>query len=94
MTKVMRYRFRVTGTVQGVGFRYFTEKIGRDLGLTGWVENSQDGSVVGEVQGEESRLAHFTRLLQDGPITAEVDAVVCTPCAARTNEESFQIHTS
>ena len=41
------------GRVQGVGFRYTAKQLARSLGLTGWVKNEYDGTVVMEVQGRE-----------------------------------------
>ena len=41
--------FRVTGRVQGVGFRAYVQRSGQQLGLTGWVKNNADGSVSGTV---------------------------------------------
>ena len=42
------------GSVQGVGFRYTAKHLARSLGLTGWVENQWDGTVLMEVQGRET----------------------------------------
>lgn len=39
------------GRVQGVGFRYTAKNMARSLGLTGWVKNEYDGTVLMEVQG-------------------------------------------
>lgn len=41
------------GRVQGVGFRYTAKHLAYSLGLTGWVKNEWDGSVLMEVQGRE-----------------------------------------
>lgn len=41
------------GRVQGVGFRYTAKHLARSLGLTGWVKNEWDGTVIMEVQGRE-----------------------------------------
>lgn len=41
------------GSVQGVGFRYTAKHLARSLGLTGWVKNEWDGTVIMEVQGRE-----------------------------------------
>ena len=41
------------GRVQGVGFRYTAKQMARSLGLTGWVKNEYDGTVLMEVQGRE-----------------------------------------
>ncbi len=48
---LVRYRFLFTGNVQGVGFRWTNQGTARELGLTGWVLNLDDGSVEMEIQG-------------------------------------------
>ena len=48
----VRRRYRVSGRVQGVGFRYRARYAAGQLGLTGWVENEDDGTVTLEVQGD------------------------------------------
>ena len=48
----LRRRWRFTGTVQGVGFRYYARAAALHLGLTGWVANNWDGSVTLEAQGD------------------------------------------
>lgn len=50
-TEKIRYQIRFTGAVQGVGFRYTSRHIASLLGLTGWVYNEYDGSVIMQVQG-------------------------------------------
>ena len=52
----IRRRWRFTGTVQGVGFRYYARAAALHLGLTGWVANNWDGSVTLEAQGERAAL--------------------------------------
>lgn len=46
-------RITFYGRVQGVGFRYTAKHLARSLGLTGWVKNEWDGTVIMEVQGRE-----------------------------------------
>ena len=48
----VRHRIRVTGTVQGVGFRPFVHREARRLGLHGWVRNDSAGVLL-EVEGAE-----------------------------------------
>ena len=48
----VRRRYVVSGRVQGVGFRYRARYAAGQLGLTGWVENEDDGTVTLEVQGD------------------------------------------
>lgn len=50
----VRKRMTFYGRVQGVGFRYTAKHLARSLGLTGWVENQWDGTVLMEVQGREA----------------------------------------
>lgn len=49
---MIRRRYVFKGMVQGVGFRYHAKYHASALGLTGWVRNEYDGSVILEVQGE------------------------------------------
>lgn len=49
--KVVRIHYHFTGWVQGVGLRYTAKYAAQRLGLTGFVENEDDGSVTMEVQG-------------------------------------------
>ena len=67
--------FRVSGRVQGVGFRWWTSRAARRLGVTGSVRNQADGSVLVVAWGEEDRLAELERSLAAGPPGARVDAV-------------------
>ena len=54
MSAPERRHWRFTGRVQGVGFRYRAQYAASLLGLTGWVENQWDGTVLLEVQGREA----------------------------------------
>jgi acylphosphatase len=69
----MRRRYRVTGRVQGVGFRQFTAARASELHLAGWVRNLPDGSVEAEAQGDEAALDAFGNFLKRGPQLARVD---------------------
>lgn len=66
---------RVTGRVQGVFFRAWTQAEARRLGLAGWVRNEPDGSVTALVAGPEAAVAEMLRRLHDGPPAARVAAV-------------------
>ncbi len=56
---LVRRRFRFSGLVQGVGFRYEVQRIASQLDLVGWVQNQRDGSVVIEIEGKESCIGAF-----------------------------------
>lgn len=66
-TPPVRRRYRFSGLVQGVGFRYEAMMIAGQLGLVGWVRNENDGSVVVEIEGEASCISEFLRGLQAVP---------------------------
>jgi acylphosphatase len=65
----------VHGIVQGVNFRYYTQRQAVSLGLTGWVRNRWDGTVEVVAEGERSRLDELLRWLQQGPRSAVVERV-------------------
>lgn len=65
----------VRGSVQGVGFRYNTQRMAQQLRLVGWVRNESDGSVRVWVQGPAAPLARFSSFLERGPRGAFVSAV-------------------
>ncbi len=65
-------RFTVSGRVQGVGFRYFTQDIARREGLTGVVRNLPDGRVEAVAEGDDESLTRFEAALRRGPSHARV----------------------
>ncbi len=73
MTTVATRQFRIRGRVQGVGFRYWTQREAQRLGLSGWVRNLPDYSVKAEAAGSDEQLDEFQRWLQHGPPGARVD---------------------
>lgn len=62
--KVRKHIF-FSGRVQGVGFRWQSARLARNLGLTGWVRNLYDGRVEMEVQGEDLALARMLASLRE-----------------------------
>lgn len=65
-------KIKVTGRVQGVFFRAFTQKTAQDLQLNGFVQNQEDGSVLVFVCGEMEKLSLFIEALRKGPPAARV----------------------
>ena len=62
----IRKRMVFQGRVQGVGFRWHARQAALALGLTGWVRNEWDGSVVMEIQGEESAIDRVILEIENG----------------------------
>jgi acylphosphatase len=75
---IKRLAITVTGRVQGVGFRYFTEDVANSLGLAGWVRNNPERTVECEVQGEEDVLEEFCKQLRKGPPLSRVKDLLVT----------------
>ncbi len=74
-----RTRLRVTGTVQGVGFRPFVYRHAVALGLVGFVLNDSAGVLI-DVEGEPDQIAELTRrIVDEGPRLARVSAVTAEP---------------
>ena len=72
---IARARFLVSGRVQAVGFRWFTQKAAVRLGLTGWVRNLPDGRVEAVAQGLPEAIEAFEEALKSGPRFARVEDV-------------------
>lgn len=71
----IRRRFRIRGVVQGVGYRYFTVEMAERLGVTGWVANEPDGSVLAEAEGTPDVLDAFHGSLRSGPMRSRVTGI-------------------
>jgi len=87
-------RWIITGRVQGVSFRYFTQRAARALELAGWVKNLADGSVEALVTGPRRRVEELRRELEKGPRLARVDGVaeeVLDPGVAGIRGGDFEI---
>jgi acylphosphatase len=64
---MIQYEIKIKGRVQGVGFRYYTQKQAAMLDLSGWVKNTASGGVEVVVQGEKEVLDTFVDYLRIGP---------------------------
>lgn len=93
-----RRSYRITGRVQGVGYRAFACRTARGLGLAGWVANRPDGSVEVLAEGAAAALDALEGQLWQGPAAATVAAVTRQPAPAapppppeRRRGEDFEI---
>lgn len=68
-------RYYVSGTVQGVGYRYFAERAAAQFGITGYVRNLRDGRVEVYAIGPADSLASLRARLERGPVGASVEKV-------------------
>lgn len=86
-----RRGYRVSGRVQGVGFRWWTRQTGRQLGVRGIVRNLPDGSVEVHAEGRPERLDELERRLGLGPAAAAVEAVTRIEADGGELPERFDI---
>jgi len=84
-------RVRITGRVQGVCFRVWTRDEASKLGLTGWVRNEADGSVVALIAGPEMAISTMIERFWHGPIGASVSGVEKQPAALAEVPTGFRI---
>jgi acylphosphatase len=68
-------RLRITGRVQGVGYRAWALGTAAQLGLRGWVRNRSDGSVEALVIGQDDAVARMIEACREGPFGARVSGV-------------------
>lgn len=74
MSKLL-YRIRISGRVQGVGFRWNSAREARQMGITGFVKNLPDGGVYVEAEGEREILEIFVEWCRAGPPFSSVESV-------------------
>ena len=81
----------VHGRVQGVGFRFFVQRIGSRLGLTGNDCNCDDGTVEIVVEGNPHGLIEFVHEVRRGPPMSHVDRLEVEDILAEGGYSTFQI---
>jgi len=89
--QVYTRRYRVTGRVQGVGFRWFVEREARVIGVAGWVRNRADGTVEVLAAGTNEQLAALYKKLKEGPRAARVDDIEVDEAAPLNDMSTFRI---
>jgi acylphosphatase len=83
-------RVCITGRVQGVSYRAWTESNAHALGLNGWVRNRLDGTVEAQFSGPAYQVQEMLRRCRKGPPAAEVeDVIVVEECG--TVPPSFSV---
>ncbi len=88
---MMAFEIYVSGNVQGVGFRYFTRRVGRELGVKGYVKNLSDGRVYIYAVGDEIMLDKFMSAINRGPPTAVVRKVDVRRVDVDGSFDSFEV---
>ena len=88
---IVSRRYRVTGRVQGVGFRWFVERCALREGLHGWVRNGDDGSVEAQAEGDLEAVERFEAALRVGPSAARVEDLEITEVPPQLRPTGFMV---
>jgi acylphosphatase len=81
----------VTGKVQGVRYRDYVQVSATALGLSGWVQNLQDGSVAVCAQGLQEELKSLVEHLHEGSLQAKVEGVSVEWRTTKRQGDDFSI---
>ena len=76
---------KITGRVQGVGYRHFMTRSAQELHVTGWVRNRRDGSVEAVVAGSAEAVHSMIERARRGPLHAMVDECRVTDAHGQFN---------
>lgn len=88
---IVARRYLVSGRVQGVGFRYFTEDTALREGVSGFVRNLPDGRVEAEVEGDIAAVARVEQALWNGPPGSRVEHVEVEPLPPSGRASGFRV---
>ena len=88
---MIQYEIVVTGRVQGVWYRKFTQEKAYELGIKGWVKNTPDGNVIVMAQAEKKDLETFIDYLKIGPPMARVNKIYTSEMNVTTNFDNFSV---
>ncbi len=87
---MIRKRITFYGWVQGVGFRYRAYHAADSIGVTGWVKNKFDGSVLMEIQGTEKQIDNVILAIERGTYI-RIENMDCRTIPLEENERGFRI---
>ena len=88
---MQQYEIKITGRVQGVGFRYYTQQKAREFGLKGWVKNTVDGGVLVMVSGDETDIETFIDYLRIGPTLSRVRKITLVKIEYLQEFDNFSV---
>ncbi len=76
MNQIRSVHLVISGRVQGVGYRAFTARLAKQLGVDGWVRNRHDGNVEVVISGPEQIVDKMVGELYKGPLASRVDNII------------------
>jgi acylphosphatase len=86
-----RVKVIVKGIVQGVNFRYYSQRQATKFNVSGWVKNLPDGSVAAVFEGDEQDVEAMVQWCRRGPPSAHVTELIAQPEEYRGEFSSFSV---
>jgi acylphosphatase len=87
----LRVKVIVKGIVQGVNFRYYSQRQAAKFNITGWVKNLPDGAVAAVFEGDEQDVEAMVQWCRRGPPSAHVTELIAQPEEYRGEFSSFSV---
>jgi len=91
-TRIETYNVKISGVVQGVGFRHAAVRRAHALKVRGWIANLDDGSVEAVVQGPANQVDLMLEFLRYGPPRAHVAECVVNQDYTERRWDRFEQH--
>ena len=91
MGEMKRFRAKIFGIVQGVGFRWFVMREAEKRGIVGYVRNMYDGTVEVDAQGEPEDIEEFIIALRKGPPMGAVSKMEMEWLAPADDSSAFRV---
>jgi len=86
-----RANLLISGRVQGVAFRASTKRKAQNLGLKGWVRNTEDGKVEAVIEGSKDKIKELISWAEKGPRLANVNNIEINWVKGKENFQKFEI---
>jgi hydrogenase maturation protein HypF len=94
MDSIIHAQIKVSGLVQGVGFRPFVFRLAHELGLNGWVRNDSEGVEIAVEGARQQVLSLLARLQSEPPALARVEKITHDLAREITGLQGFTIAAS
>ncbi|RKP53355.1 acylphosphatase [Pararobbsia silviterrae] len=88
--QIETYHVHVRGRVQGVGYRFSTVRRAHELGIGGWVQNREDGTVEAVIQGPPDQVDRMLEFMRKGPPAARVTELESERSYAERKYDRFE----
>ncbi|MEX0780743.1 MAG: acylphosphatase [Balneolales bacterium] len=86
-----RSKVTISGRVQNVGFRAFLQSLSNELGVKGWVQNTDDDKVEAVLEGDTKDIRQVLEACEVGPRAARVEKIDVVEQPYKGDFENLQV---